>query len=1238
MATEFPSYLKLEHRPDGQAEASFLAEVDRITGSAERKFAEFSAEARSQVDAALSVQRNSAGSLDLGVAELRAAADAQEARAVAAREVAAATRIAAQEEEDYSQKARLAIAATEALAREEVEAAAAARSRAAAAEQVQEVLNRTASNTDKVVLANRRGTDAQRNVINSTRASRVAFIQLGQQMQDVTIQAQLGTNAFQIFAQQVPQAAFALSGLEQSANKVQARIGRFATFLSGPWGAAIFAATAVLGPFIASMIRSGDSAEDAADGIKSLKDEIDFAVISAEELAEVNQLLADANAEIERTAIGAANATRLKAEADREAAQAALQLALAEYERIAAFSSDPTFAEGNAAYAGQLRNLDDRISALRESVEGFGEQSNRATFNVELLTAGLDEQGRRAEELRTTINGLRQAYAATGDQRFLNEALQQQELLNQLNDRESRSRSGGRERTARLSDEERALQRATERADDYILSLQQQIEEIGLADDALRLLEVSRAADAAGTEDQARRIRELGDERERALELAEREANARAANDALNSFADDLGAQVTAQRLLLTGRETELRIIEEIARIEGDKLTLTQEQREEVAALVRAQEGQLEVLDRAFERQQAFLDATKDIRNELESFFAGEGADFERIARRLQSRLFVEEVFGDALRGIENTVQASFERSVDALETETDRAGVEVGLFADAVSDATLRITNASGGVPGAVGQDAKFDAFLRDFDAAFGAGGSVGTPSNDNEIVVSAKRDGTLNSISAEEYFDLVGKRLVEPLLAGLEDAIGIELAGELQGVLGGALGGYLGAGPVGGILGALKEIPGLDEALGGAVSGAFSGALQGAQFDAVLDSLGIKSSKTGATIGGAVGSLLGPIGSIVGSIAGGLLGGLIGGSDRGSAIISGGRVSGYYGDTEEFKQQSGQLAGSVLDAIDRIADSLGVSVNEAVGKVSIGIRDGNFVVDPQGRGYTKTSKFPDLQSFGQDGEAAVRAAILDLINDGVIAGLSAAEERLLKAGSDLDKALSDVLSFRGVFDRLRELKDPVGFALDQLNTEFEGLIDLFERAGASAQEFADLEELYGLERAQILQEASDRVSGALRQLLDDLNIGDNGLSLRDRRANAEASYDVLAARVQAGDVTAFDDFAQAARDLLDIERQLFGSQQEYFDRFDEVRNITQLALNEQERLAQEAESRDSPFGANGIDPSSAPIIASIDNGNQQIVDRLDALNRNVGQLILLSGGGGNAGIDLVGTRLAYY
>ena len=77
---------------------------------------------------------------------------------------------------------------------------------------------------------------AQRSV-GAQRAMRQAMLQSGQQLQDIAISLYSGQQASLVFAQQLPQLAFAFTGLEGSANKTQARIGRLANFLSGPWGA-----------------------------------------------------------------------------------------------------------------------------------------------------------------------------------------------------------------------------------------------------------------------------------------------------------------------------------------------------------------------------------------------------------------------------------------------------------------------------------------------------------------------------------------------------------------------------------------------------------------------------------------------------------------------------------------------------------------------------------------------------------------------------------------------------------------------------------------------------------------------------------------------------------------------------------------------------------------------------------------------------------------------------------------
>ncbi len=186
-----------------------------------------------------------------------------------------------------------------------------------------------------------------------------------------------------------------------------------------------------------------------------------------------------------------------------------------------------------------------------------------------------------------------------------------------------------------------------------------------------------------------------------------------------------------------------------------------------------------------------------------------------------------------------------------------------------------------------------------------------------------------------------------------------------------------------------------------------------------------------------------------------------------------------------------------------------------------------------------------------------------------------------------------------------------------------FEDLIDLFGRAGASAEEMAQLEELYGIKRAAAVKEASDRISGSLRDLLDELNFGDSGLSLRDRRANLMPEYQALSARVQAGDTTAFDAFAEAARSMLEIEREIFGSQSGYFARFNEVKGISQGALSEQERITNAAMNRDSPF-ADGT-TANAPLIAAIDGQTNQVVAQLQAMNDNFirfGNIVAAQGG----------------
>ena len=255
-------------------------------------------------------------------------------------------------------------------------------------------------------------------------------------------------------------------------------------------------------------------------------------------------------------------------------------------------------------------------------------------------------------------------------------------------------------------------------------------------------------------------------------------------------------------------------------------------------------------------------------------------------------------------------------------------------------------------------------------------------------------------------------------------------------------------------------------------------------------------------------------------------------------------------------------------------------------------------------------------------------------MIKDGVLAGLRASTQRLLQGGKDLDAAIQKALDFESVFTRLKEYRDPVGAALDGLDKEFTRLKKLFADAGASAAEYADLEALYGLERAKAIEEASERVTSSLKGLYDNLRIGDSGLSLRDRLANAQASYDPLKARVLAGDTSAYDDFAEAAQALLEIQRQFSGSQTPYFNLFDEVLQVTKQRIDAEANIASIAVNRDTPFGPNGKATGASDNAAVVGAIQQQTSELLRGFDAIFDSRLSASGGGGAGGFRTIEFR----
>jgi hypothetical protein len=221
-----------------------------------------------------------------------------------------------------------------------------------------------------------------------------------------------------------------------------------------------------------------------------------------------------------------------------------------------------------------------------------------------------------------------------------------------------------------------------------------------------------------------------------------------------------------------------------------------------------------------------------------------------------------------------------------------------------------------------------------------------------------------------------------------------------------------------------------------------------------------GTVTSAIGGALGAAIGSAVPVIGTIIGGLAGGALMKLLGGSSRGSAIISGGQVSGFYGDTKKFKDQAGEIAGGLLDTLQQIAGQFGTTLDAAaMGKISIGIRNGNYAVDTLGRGYTKSS-IAGVKSFGKDAEAAVQFAIKTMLERGAIE-MRAGSLKIIKEATDLEAGLAKALQFEEIMNMLEGGSSQLVGQVKEVRAQFEQYISIMKEAGAATEDLARVQQM---------------------------------------------------------------------------------------------------------------------------------------------------------------------------------
>lgn len=973
--------------------------------------------------AALSVNRTASGSLDLGVERHRAAAEAAEAQAIALRELAAQMVRTASAEGDLSEAARIEIQAAQAAARGAEDHAAAERSRASAIEQLQNGINGVASQTKLVVGAQNGMAQAIGRGTDGLRAQRFAMIGIGQQLTDIGVGFVSGQRAATIFAQQLPQLGFALTGFEGETNKTLRTLGKFGVFMSGPWGAALTLGGFALGALGAKLLDFGDDAEDA-------KEKVDDLAAAIKELNGIKLTPAT-------VVLDAATKAELKIR--------------------------------------ELEAAIDRTPGTRAGAQ------TRSRLNKEL----------------------------SAEQQNLTNLRDQLELRDKLDIQEKRIEAGKTKRAGTDREAAKAARDAAKAQREFEQSLS----------DIIKRFDPARAA----AESYAATLREISD-----LEAA----------------------------------------------------------------------GKLNLGESILYSTRASIAELKRLKEQPDPFYEAIGIDADAELRK-------------AVDGIEARMESGMEQAAETFRVE-----------GSAAAQAIAQILN--GGLGGTVGKMAGLVNGLAtgNFSGLGGAlggaltllGGGSGGGANDNDPIsgLSAKIRQSMREEGLGTFQD------------GLSDMFD-PLTDEMKRVTKSMLGIFGEGGNLDQKLGQIAGGALLGFGVGGLVGGGAGGKLGGALGGALGQEVG-KSLTKGLT--GILGDLGGPLGSIAGGLVGGLVGGLFSKTKKGSATIGfnefgGLGVTGTGGNTQSYIRGATNNANSVIGTLEAIADQLGGDLSGSLG-VSVGRRKKKFVVDTTGSGRTKGA---GVEKFADEAEA-IKYAIQDAINDGVIQGLRAGTRSLIQGAGDLERQLTKAVKFESVFKDLKRATDPVGAAIDDINDRFADLGRIFKEANATTEDYTKLEQLYALQRKEAVESAASSMTATLKSLMEDLTTNNDALSLRDRLGSALTTYNPLAQRVAAGDQTVdYDAFAEAARNLLDIQRQMSGSQDDYFARLNEVTSLTAQALKGQENVVSIANANTTPFDVRTdsspqVVNGDAQVVGSIDNLYGMTLQQLSSLNGQTAKLIDLFSG----------------
>lgn len=391
------------------------------------------------------------------------------------------------------------------------------------------------------------------------------------------------------------------------------------------------------------------------------------------------------------------------------------------------------------------------------------------------------------------------------------------------------------------------------------------------------------------------------------------------------------------------------------------------------------------------------------------------------------------------------------------------------------------------------------------------------------------------------------------------------------------------------------------------------------------ISDALGIKYSNTAGGLFGALG---------------GIIGGIFKKTPAGQAgVTSLDQAAGISTNKSAVRDNLGGITGQLQDDLRAIAKALGADTGSF--SVSIGQRNDYFRVAGDAGVDTGRKNTSGFLYDGTDAEEALRIATLDALRDGVLKGISDASQKILQSGQDLETAIEKALMIEELPKLLQQRLDPLGYELDQIYDRFKNLVDVLREGGASAEQMAQAQQLWELEKADAIA-AIGGASDGLKDFLLSLNAGSGSpLSLRQQQAEAEAALAPYIAQIREAeaakseldqlkasggseaDIAAAETAARIASQkidqsgfqdsgslLLNISRQIDASGSGFFTQFDRIRDLTNSAISLIDNAVPMQDQTQDPFTE-----ATANILSDH-------TDLLKSINDNI--LRFLSGGGG--------------